>query len=82
MSMLSIHTDDLEAMRTKLLSAVFTGAFDTPEEVAHAQLAAVSLKTLAILIENRGTNFINSSPHTLGDLLADAIAQTEDPSSN
>lgn len=81
MSMLSIHVDDLESMRTKLLSAVVTGEFQQGE-IGHARAAALHLKRLAVLIENRGTTFITSSPHALGDLLEDAIQQTESPSSN
>lgn len=76
MSMLSIHIHDLEAMRTKLLSAVLHESLDA-DAAAHAVVAAASLKAVAVAIENTGTTFISSSPQALGDLLEDALREMQ-----
>lgn len=79
MSMLSIHIHDLEAMRTKLLSAVLHESLDADAaaHAAHAVVAAASLKAVAVAIENTGTTFISSSPQALGDLLEDALREMQ-----
>ena len=70
--MLTIHIDELEALRTKLLSAVLYGSLQD-EDAARAVACADLLKDIAVAIENSGSTFVYSSPHALGDLLADAI---------
>lgn len=77
--MLSLSIQSLDEMRVSLLASVFTRSLQG-DDADHAIMAAEHLKHLSRSLEIEGSNFTPIDSHQLGDLLEDAIKESQQPS--